>query len=104
MINTKDIKDRIESDFGDHASEVFQILHDAFSKTDYLNNKRIIRCIIFLADKDIEKIKGNILTAKDDPRDVMLWAEYTNRGQGEKIKRIRDFNKTFDQADKNVKE
>lgn len=104
MISTKDIKERIESDFGDRASEVFKIFKDALSKTDYLNHDRIIRCILFLADKDVEKIKRNIESAIYDPRDVMLWAEYTNLGQGEKIKRIRDFNKTFDQADKNVKQ
>lgn len=106
MIKTKDIRDRIESDFGDKASDVFRILEQAISKTDYLNSDRIIRCILFLADKDIKKIEKNIETATYDPRDVMLWAEYENRGQGqiERVKRIRDFNKPFDLADKDVKE
>lgn len=106
MIKTKDIRDRIESDFGDKASDVFRILEQAISKTDYLNSDRIIRCILFLADKDIKKIEKNIETATYDPRDVMLWAEYENRGQGqiERVKRIRDFNKPFDLADKDVRE
>jgi hypothetical protein len=55
-------------------------------------------------DKEIQKLKQNIDTATYDPRDVMLWAEYTNHGQGSSMKRIRDFNKTFDLADKDVKE
>ncbi len=104
MISTKDIHERIESDFGDKASEVIRILDDAILKADYLNHNRIIRCILFLADKDIEKLKRNIDTATYDPRDVMLWAEYTNQGQGANIKRIRDFNKSFDLADKDVEE
>jgi hypothetical protein len=82
MINTKDIHERIKSDFGDKASEVINIFDDAISKADYLDNNRIIRCILFLSDKDIQKLKQNIDTATYDPRDVMLWAEYTNHGQG----------------------
>ena len=104
MIDTKDINERIESDFGDRASEVFKIFNDTLFKIDYLNNNRIIRCILFLANRDTEKLNKYIETAIYDPRDVMLWAEYTNFGQGEKIKRIRDFNKTFEQADNDVKE
>lgn len=106
MIKTKDIRDRIESDFGDKASDVFRILEQAISKTDYLNSDRIIRCILFLADKDIKRLEKKIETATYDPRDVMLWAEYENRGQGqmERAKRIRDFNKPFDLADKDVRE
>lgn len=49
MINTKDIKDRIESDFGDNASEVFKILHDANSKTDYLNHNLFVVFYFWLA-------------------------------------------------------
>jgi hypothetical protein len=104
MIGTKDIHERIESDFGDNASEVIGLFDDAISKADYLNNNRIIRCILFLSDRDIEKLKKNIDTATYDPRDVMLWAEYSNKGQGPSIKRIRDFNKTFDLVDTDVKE
>jgi len=104
MIGTRDIHERIESDFGGKASEVIRLFDDAISKADYLNNNRIIRCILFLSDRDIEKLKKNIDTATYDPRDVMLWAEYSNRGQGASKKRIRDFNKTFDLADTDVKE
>jgi len=104
MNYTKDIKDKIESDFGDRAKDVFKIIDEAISKTDYLNHNRIIRCILFLAEKDIDKLKKNIQTASYDPRDVMLWAEYSNRGQEQKPKRIRDFNKTFDDCMTDVKE
>jgi hypothetical protein len=104
MNYTKDIRDKIESDFGDKANDVFKIFNEAISKTDYLNHDRIIRCILFLAEKDIEKVKKNIQNAEYDPRDIMLWAEYSNRGGQQKPKRIRDFNKTFDESETDVKE
>lgn len=106
MVDTIDIRERINMDFGDKASDVVRIFDEAISRADYLNQDRIIRCIIYLSDKDLNKLKKNIETATYDPRDVMLWAEYKNRGQGEmdEVKRIRDFNKPFDQADKDVRE
>jgi hypothetical protein len=106
MIYTKDIRDKIESDFVDQTSDVFRIFDEAFLKADYLNHNRIIRCILFLAEKDIDKLKRNIQAAECDPRDVMLWAEYLNKGQdqNQKPKRIRDFNKTFDECEVDVKE
>ena len=97
MTYIKDIRDKVESDFGSKASAVFRILDEAIAKTDYLNHNRIIRCILFLADKNIE-------AAENDPRDVMLWAEYSNRGEARKPKRIRDFNKTLCESEMNVKE
>jgi hypothetical protein len=106
LVDTFDIRERINTDFGDKASDVIRIFDEAISKADYLNQDRIIRCVIYLSDKDLNKLKKNIETATYDPRDVMLWAEYKNRGQGEmdEVKRIRDFNKPFDQADKDVRE
>ena len=104
MIQTVDIREKIKSDFDDKALDVIAIFDEAISKADYLNNIRVIRCIIFLSDKNINKLKENIRVATCDPRDVILWAEYKNRGQGEQIKRIRDFNKPFDEAHKVFKE
>ena len=103
MTYTKDINDKIESDFGDKASDVLKIFDEAVSKTGYLNHSRIIRCILFLAGKDIDKLKKNIQIAVHDPRDVMLWAEYSSAEQ-EHPKRIRDFNKTFDECETDIKE
>lgn len=104
MINTKDIKERIELDFKNRALETIEILNNAIINTQYLNSPRIIRCILFLAEGDIEKLKRNIQAAKEDPRDVMLWAEYINLSELHKIKRVRDFNKTFDTCEQDVKE
>jgi hypothetical protein len=102
MTYPKDIKEKIESDFGNKATEVYKIIENAISKTDYINHHRIIRCIVFLANKDVESLRKNIERAAYDPRDVMLLAEYTNVEKDPK--RVRDFNKTFAESEKDVRE
>jgi hypothetical protein len=104
MTYEKDISEKIVLDFEDNASEAFRILDEAILKRDYLGHPRIIRCIIFLSDKDLNNLKNNINMAAGDPRDVMFCAEYIHRGQGASPKRIRDFSKPFNMADKDVKE
>ena len=100
-----DILQKIRLDFNDSADKVIGILIDAITKTDYLKTDRIIRCIIFLAGGNIEKLKKYIDNATFDPRDVMLWAEYENLDDKDfKYKRIRDFNKTFEKCTENVTE
>lgn len=104
VIITKDIIDRIQSDFGDNANEATNILEEAITKYEYLNHDRIIRCIIYLSERELEKLKKFINQAKEDPRDIMFWAEYINRGDKETPKRVRDFNKSFEDYYKNVYE
>ena len=104
MTHLTDINEKIKIDFGGNASVAFEILEEALEKTEYLNHPRIIRCIIFLAEKNIETLKLNIQAAIIDPRDVMYWAEYINRELEKSPKRVRDFNNTFDQSEIYVKE
>jgi hypothetical protein len=87
----KEMKIRFNSDF-DFAKK---ILNEYLTNYEYLNSDRIIRCVIFLADYGIESFKSFLESAKGDPRDVMLWAEYENREFINNNKRVRDFNKTF---------
>ncbi|MFC5044667.1 hypothetical protein ACFSTE_22565 [Aquimarina hainanensis] len=87
----KEIKVRFNSDF-DSAKK---ILNEYLTNYEYLNSDRIIRCVIFLADNGIESFKSFLESAKGDPRDVMWWAEYENRKASDNNKRVRDFNKTF---------
>lgn len=95
----KDILRKIEHDFDVDKYQAIEIINRALSATEYLRNDRIIRCILFLADKDIQKLKKYIEDAITDPRDVMYWAEYVNRNSSSKIKRVRNFNKRLDQND-----
>jgi hypothetical protein len=53
---------------------------EATAKTEYLNHNRIIRCILFLAEKKIDKLKKMIETAEYDPRDVMLLLNTLKQG------------------------
>ena len=99
MIFKADILNRIHTDFTNEASMVLKIFEEAIAKADYLNSDRILRCILFLAEGDIEKLRNNIEVAIFDPRDVMLWAEYANNPKLETSKRIRDFNNVFEQAE-----
>jgi hypothetical protein len=103
MIFKEDIIQQLKLDFKESADKAVEILNNAISKTDYLKTDRIIRCIIFLADGNINNLKKYIDNAIFDPRDVMLWAEYENLNNKDfKYKRVRDFNKTFEKCTENV--
>jgi hypothetical protein len=99
-----DIQQQIELDFNDMSAKAIEILGDAISKTDYLKTDRVIRCILFLSNGDIDKLRKFIDNATFDTRDVMLWAEYEKLDGEFNYKRIRDFNKTFDKCTDDVQE
>ena len=104
MTFKEDIIAKIKADFGNNSDKAFIILKDAINKTDYLKSDRIIRCIIFLAKGNLIELNKNIETATFDTRDVMLWAEYKKHNGDLNYKRLRDFNKTFENCSVNVKE
>jgi hypothetical protein len=98
MIFKKDIIKRIQTDFGSLANKAIDILNVAIEKTDYLNSNRIIRCIVFESKGNLIDLQKNIVAAKNDPRDIMLWAEYEKLSDNFNYKRIRDFNNTFEES------
>ena len=104
MIDKADIIHRINFDFGQNADEAIIILQKKTDQLEYLNQERIIRCIIYLSKGSIKELNHVIGQAKQDPRDVMLWAEYEGLEKNEELKRARDFNKTFEDCENNVKE
>jgi len=98
MIVKPDIKNRIESDFGDKADRAFDLLQ-AILKSDSINETdRVIRCIVFLSEKQIEKLKQYIEEAFIDPRDVIVEAEDTYTTD-KSLKLIRDFSKVFEESE-----
>jgi len=99
----KDIFDKINLDFGDKALKAKALLDKAVEEHEYLKTPRTIRCIIYLSNGEIEKLLKNIDVAIFDPRDVMSRAEY-NKLDFETGKRMRDFNKTFDNAELGFKD
>jgi hypothetical protein len=104
MTFKEDITARITADCGHHADKALTLLKDAINKVDYLKTDRVIRCILFLAKGDLLELNKNIETATFDTRDIMLWAEYEKRNGDLNYKRLRDFNKTFDECSIDVKE
>jgi hypothetical protein len=97
-----DIVRKTQTDFADKSSEVFETFKDAIENTENLKTDRVIRCIIFLSKGNIDELNRLIKVAINDTRDVMLWAEYENLNSNFNYKRIRDFNKTFEESTNNV--
>lgn len=104
MTFKEDIIARIKADFGNNSDKALIMIKDAINKTDYLKTDRIIRCILFLAKGSLIELNINIETATFDTRDIMLWAEYEKLNGDLNYKRLRDFNKTFEDCSINVKE
>lgn len=104
MTFKEDITRKINTDFGENSEQVLEMLKNAIANTDYLKTDRIIRCIIFLSKGNIDNLNKFIETAIYDSRDVMLWAEYEMLNGKTKFKRLRDFNKTFEDSSSDVKE
>ena len=92
-----DILKKINSDFREKSDEAIKAINDAIKKADYLNSDRIIRCIIFLSEGNLDELHKNIGVATLDPRDIMLWAEYEPLNGGERFTRVRDFDQNFDE-------
>jgi hypothetical protein len=103
MIQATDIINRIQSDFGDKTNDVFRFLDEELLSDECLNRSeifignrdRIIRCVIYLANKNMNDLMKYVIATKEDPRDVMFWAEYNNHNEQHPV-HVRDFNKPFD--------
>ena len=104
MIFKDDINKRIEIDFGVQSNMAIEILKTAIEKTEYLKTDRVIRCIIFLSKGDLNELKKNIEVAINDPRDIMLWAEYEKLSEDFNYKRKRDFDNTFEESSISLRE
>ena len=92
-----DITNKVITDFGQESDKAFKMLENALAKNDDLNSDRLVRCIIFLAKGNINDLNKYIEAATIDPRDVMLWAEYETLNDQVNYKRMRDFDKTFEE-------
>jgi hypothetical protein len=54
-----DILTQIEFQFGESYKDVVEILKTELSENDFLNSNRIVRCLIFLAENSVDKLKEN---------------------------------------------
>lgn len=95
MTLTEDIINRIHEDFGENSAQAIKIVEKETTKSGDLQPDRIIRCIIFLAEGNIDDLSRYIEAAAVDPRDVMLWAEYEPSADGADDNKVRDFSEPF---------
>ena len=91
---SSDIRERIFSDFGNESVLVIQALQTFLISNEAFRSERLVRCIIYLADKKVDGIKKGIKDARMDWRDVLMAAEYEN-SKDTQPKRIRDFSRKF---------
>ncbi|WP_299336150.1 hypothetical protein [uncultured Psychroserpens sp.] len=90
----EDIRQKIRILFKEDHITAMSIISIFLLNNLHLNIARVIRCIIFLSDGNINTLKKHLEAAKSDARDVILWAEYENL-EGTDLKRIRDFSEPF---------
>ncbi len=93
-----DIRERIFADFGEDRVGVIQQLQKFLLEHAHIRSERIIRAIIYVADKKATGISKAIKDAGIDGRDVLMAAEYENRSELQP-KRVRDFNRKFGEED-----
>ena len=89
-----DILNQIQIQFGENYDVALELITNEFKSDNFLNNNRIIRCVLYLSEDNIEELKANINFAKVDYRDVILWAEYDLDSNNSPVL-VRDFSKPF---------
>ena len=66
------------------------VLADFLVQNQELSSDRILRCIVFVANGDLNRLEKAIDLAKIDCRDLIVLAEYD-----EKNERVRDLSNPF---------
>jgi hypothetical protein len=88
LMITKDIIDRVTSDFGDADERelAFALLADLEEM-----GLRVIRCVVHMAHGDLDELEGAEKLARIDLRALYLCAEYDEKAE----KKLHDYNKRF---------
>jgi len=92
MTLARDIWGKVNKDFDtpEEAALALSVLADFVDQNQELSSDRIVRCIVFVADGDLTRLEKAIDLAKEDYRDLIVWAEYN-----EKNERVRDLTNPF---------
>ena len=92
MILARDIWGKVNKDFEtpEEAALALSVLADFVDQNKKLSSDRIVRCIVFVANGDLNRLEKAIDLAREDYRDLIVWAEYD-----EKNERVRDFSNPF---------
>ena len=88
-----DIRRRIARDFGPaDASALLANIEDKRRGDPDLFSERIIRCIVYVANGDLDTAERAVALAQIDWRDLIVWAEYDNKFDAQ----VRDLGFSFD--------
>ena len=92
MMLARDIWGKVNKDFeiSEEAALALSVLADFVDENKELSSDRILRCIVFVANGDLNRLEKAIDLAKEDYRDLIVWAEYD-----EKNERVRDLTNPF---------
>jgi uncharacterized protein YbaA (DUF1428 family) len=92
MILARDIWGKVNKDFEtpEEAALALSVLADFVDQNKELSSDRIVRCIVFVANGDLNRLEKAIDLAREDYRDLIVWAEYD-----EKNERVRDLTNPF---------
>ena len=92
MILARDIWGKVNKDFEtpEEAALALSVLADFTDQNQELSSDRTLRCIVFVANGDLNRLEKAIDLAKTDYRDLILLAEYD-----EKNERVRDLTNPF---------
>jgi hypothetical protein len=87
----EDIDKRLRSDFGVDAELAREELDGLLGIASDAALTRIARCVVHLANRELDKLSHFVESARQDWRDVIWWAEYDGKEE-----RLRDFNRRFE--------
>ena len=92
MMLARDIWGKVNKDFEtpEEAALALSVLADFVAQNQEFSSDRILRCIVFVANGDLNRLEKAIDLAREDYRDLIVWAEYDEKNQ-----RVRDFSNPF---------
>jgi len=92
MILARDIWGKVNKDFEtpEEAALALSVLADFVDQNQELSSDRILRCIVFVANGDLDRLEKALDLAKTDYRDLIVWAEYDEQNE-----RVRDLTNPF---------
>ena len=88
----RDIWGKVNKDFEtpEEAALALSVLADFMVQNQELSSDRILRCIVFVANGDLNRLEKAMDLAKEDYRGLIVLAEYD-----EKNERVRDLSNPF---------
>ena len=86
-----DVVNRVRHDFPAGSGPLLQRLLDLHREDGRLFSDRVLRCIVFAAHGDRDRLEALIELAREDYRDVIVAAEYDLQ-----LNKVRDFEQPFE--------